>query len=75
MHPVPQPNSQTTPETLLQSLRFLLVRYARSPSPSIAGNIADCVEGLLAERHFVPPQERCTYRQMRTFWRLVERLG
>jgi hypothetical protein len=66
----------TPPETLLESLRFLLRRYGRTPSPAVAGNIADCVEKLLADRSFrVPPAERCTYRQMRTYWRLVESLG
>jgi hypothetical protein len=65
-----------TPESLLENLRFLLRRYARTPSPSVAGKIADCVDGLLANRNFrVPPEERCTYRHMRTYWRLVESLG
>lgn len=75
MHPMPSPNTPASPEALLPSLRFLLMRYARNPTPSIAGHIADCVEQVLAERHLVPLRERCTYRQMRTYWRLVEHLG
>ncbi|SMF97785.1 hypothetical protein SAMN02949497_0048 [Methylomagnum ishizawai] len=60
----------------LQPLRFLLMRYARAPSASTAGRIADCVDGLLAGGDGrVPLRERCTYRRMRAYWRLVERLG
>lgn len=63
------------PDSLLQPLRFLLMRYARSPSPAIAESIANCVDGLLNDRDFrVPPRERCTYRRMRTYWRLVASL-
>lgn len=73
-------NTETSPAALtdpfLQPLSFLLRRYARNPSPLIAGRIADCVERLLADSNFrVPASERCTYRQMRTYWRLVESLG
>lgn len=65
----------TPPDPLLQPLRFLLRRYARSPSPAVAANIADYVDGLLKNRNFrVPPKERCTYRHMRTYWRLVASL-
>lgn len=68
------PSSTLDPS--LQPLRFLLMRYARNPSPSTAGRIADCVDGLLAcENCRVPAQELCTYRHMRAYWRLVERLG
>jgi len=64
------------PETLLQALRFLLMRYGRNPSPAVAGNIARCLDMLLAHPQFkTAPEERCTYRQMRTYWRLVETLG
>lgn len=60
----------------MQSLRFLLMRYARSPSPFLAGQIAACLDELLTNESFrIPPKERCIYRQMRTYWRLVERLG
>lgn len=68
--------SSSAPEDLQQALRFLLMRYARSPSPGIAGNIAHCVDRLLGDPRFAPPpDERCTYRHMRTYWRLVESLG
>lgn len=68
--------SSSSPEDQLQTLRFLLMRYARTPSPGIAGNIAHCVERLLGDPRFTPPpDERCTYRHMRTYWRLVESLG
>lgn len=64
------------PESALDALRFLLRRYGRTPSPSVAGSIADCVDKLLADRNFrVSADERCTYRHMRTYWRLVESLG
>jgi hypothetical protein len=66
----------SSPEELLQSLRFLLMRYARSPAPSVAGNVANCLDRLLSHPGFKPPSdERCTYRRMRTYWRLMERLG
>ncbi|MGZ8248800.1 hypothetical protein [Methylomagnum sp.] len=66
----------SAPELVQQALRFLLMRYARSPSPGIAGNIATCVEQLLSNPRFAPPpDERCTYRHMRAYWRLVESLG
>jgi hypothetical protein len=69
-------DSSSSPEDRLQTLRFLLMRYARSPSPGIAGNIANCVDQLLGDPRFTPPpDERCTYRHMRTYWRLVESLG
>lgn len=68
--------ASSSPEDLQQALRFLLMRYARSPSPGIAGNIAHCVDRLLGDPRFAPPpDERCTYRHMRTYWRLVESLG
>ena len=73
-----EPSTQTaaSPDPFLQPLRFLLRRYARNPSPLIAGRIADCVERLLADSNFrVPVSERCTYRHMSVYWRLVERLG
>ncbi|HUL13859.1 MAG TPA: hypothetical protein VLU73_17045 [Methylococcaceae bacterium] len=64
------------PETLVLTLRAQLLRYARDPSPAVAGNIANCLDKLLAHPQFKgPPEERCTYRQMRTYWRLVETLG
>ncbi len=73
--PVVAGNDQTS-EDLLQALRFLLVRYARGPSPTVAGKVAGCLDMLLAHPGFrPPPDERCTYRRMRTYWRLVERLG
>jgi hypothetical protein len=65
-----------TPEELQESLRFLIFRYSKSPSPSIAGKIASCVEELLTHPQLtIAPHERCTYRQMRTYWRLVENLA
>jgi len=65
-----------SPDLLQESLRFLLMRYARSPSPSTAGRIAACLDGLLAHPEFkAAPGDRCTYRRMRSYWRLVERLG
>lgn len=63
-------------DPLLQPLYFLLMRYARSPSPVIAENIANCVDGLLNDHNFrVPPGERCTYLRMRRYWRLIASLG
>lgn len=68
--------ASSSPEDLQQALRFLLMRYARNPSPGIAGNIANCVDRLLGNPQFAPPpDERCTYRHMRTYWRLVESQG
>jgi hypothetical protein len=65
-----------SPDRLQESLRFLLMRYARNPSPSTAGRIAACLDGLLAHPEFkAPPGDRCTYRRMRSYWRLVEHLG
>ncbi|MGX2038661.1 hypothetical protein ACWJKU_00795 [Methylocaldum sp. MU1018] len=64
------------PDSLQETLRFLLMRYARSPSPATAGRIAACLDGLLAHPRFkASPDERCTYRRMRSYWRLVENLG
>jgi hypothetical protein len=76
----PQANSRpeaiTPPEILLHPLHFLLRRYGRTPSPQVAGNIAQYVERLLNDRNFrVSPDERSTYQHMRTYWRLIERLG
>jgi hypothetical protein len=60
----------------LQPLGFLLRRYGRTPSPAIAGEIAACVDRLLGSSSFrVPPEDRCTYRWMRTYWRLVASQG
>lgn len=57
-------------------LRNLLLNYAKTPSPSLAGRIAEYVEKLLENRDFrVPPSERCNYQHMRVYWRLVEKLG
>ncbi|WP_347257754.1 hypothetical protein [Methylocaldum sp.] len=65
-----------SPDLLEESLRFLLMRYARHPSPSTAGHIAACLDGLLTHPEFkAAPDDRCTYRRMRCYWRLVERLG
>lgn len=65
-----------SPDLFEETLRFLLMRYARNPSPSTAGQIASCLDGLLAHPEFKPaPDDRCTYRRMRSYWRLVERLG
>jgi hypothetical protein len=65
-----------TPEVLLQTLRFLVFRYSRRPSPIVAGRIAACLDRLLAHPQLdALPDERCVYRQMRTYWRLVENLG
>jgi len=66
----------TVTDPLLIPLRSLLLCYARTPSPLIAGRIADCVETLLENRDFrIPADERCTYQHMRIYWRLVESLG
>lgn len=63
-------------DSVLQAMRTQLMRYARAPSPSLAGGIADCLDQLLADPLLkVPPSERCTYLQMRVYWRLVESLG
>ena len=71
-----QRSPQGNPEQLQQALRFLLLRYSKSPSPTVAGRIVICLEDLLAHPALkVAPQERCTYRRMRTYWRLVESLG
>ncbi len=65
-----------SPDALEETLRFLLMRYARNPSPRIAGHIAACLDALLAHPEFkAAPDDRCTYRRMRSYWRLVERLG
>jgi hypothetical protein len=70
-----RPEEAATLAPILRPLHFLLMRYARSPSPLIAKRIADCVSQLLADRNFqISAEERCTYRRMRTYWRLVERL-
>jgi hypothetical protein len=71
-----QRSLNANPEQLQQALHFLLLRYSKSPSPSVAGRIVSCLEDLLAHPHLkVAAHERCTYRQMRTYWRLVETLG
>jgi hypothetical protein len=78
MNPVSStlPEPQISTDILVGILRSLLMRYARTPSPSIAGNIANCLDQLLSHPQFdEPPQERCTYLYMRTYWRLVESLG
>lgn len=70
------PEPQISTAVLIGILRSLLMQYARTPSPSIAGNIANCLDKLLSHPQFdEPPQERCTYLYMRTYWRLVESLG
>lgn len=70
------PQEPATLDPLLEPLRFLLRRYARAPSPLVAGRIADFLERLLADANFQPSAgERCTFRHMRAYWRLVERLG
>ncbi|MEW6037422.1 MAG: hypothetical protein AB1648_04105 [Pseudomonadota bacterium] len=70
------PEPQISTEILVGILRSLLMQYARAPSPSIAGNIANCLDQLLSHPQFdEPPEERCTYLYMRTYWRLVESLG
>ncbi|QJD29597.1 hypothetical protein [Methylococcus geothermalis] len=67
---------QISTDILVGLLRSLLMQYARTPSSSIAGNIANCLDRLLSHPQFdEPPQERCTYLYMRTYWRLVESLG
>jgi len=72
---MPKNPAPTCPDSLLQALRSQLMRYARNPSPPVAGIIANCLDSLLAHPQFkIPPEERCTYRQMRIYWRLVESL-
>ncbi|WP_333687529.1 hypothetical protein [Methylococcus capsulatus] len=67
---------QISTDILIGLLRSLLMQYARTPSPVIAGNIANCLDRLLSHPRFdEPPRERCTYLYMRTYWRLVESLG
>jgi len=69
-------DAASSPDLLQESLRFLLMRYARNPSSSTAGHIAACLDGLLAHPDLkAGPADRCTYRRMRSYWRLVERLG
>jgi hypothetical protein len=69
-------DSAPSPDALEETLRFLLMRYARNPSPSTAGHIAACLDTLLAHPEFkAAPGDRCTYHRMRSYWRLVERLG
>lgn len=76
MAAIPLAAQATTLDPLLIPLRSLLICYARNPSPSVAGRIADCVETLLVNRDFrIPSSERCNYQHMRTYWRLVESLG
>lgn len=59
-----------------EGLRFLLFRYGRTPSPLIAGRIAVCLDSILADDQIeISREERCTYRQMRSFWRLVAKQG
>lgn len=66
----------TSPQELIEGLRFLLFRYGRTPSPLIAGRIAGCLDSILSNRQLrVTGEERCTYRQMRTFWRLIAKQG
>ncbi|WP_367027310.1 hypothetical protein ABZN20_08020 [Methylococcus sp. ANG] len=75
-HPSTLAEPQISTDVLVGILRSLLMQYARTPSPSIAGNIANCLDRLLSHPQFdEPPQERCTYLYMRTYWRLVESLG
>lgn len=69
---LPRNLTSSCPDSVLQALRSQLMRYARDPSPSVAGKIANCLDTLLAHPQFkASPEERCTYRQMRVYWRLV----
>ncbi|QFY45007.1 hypothetical protein F6R98_07990 [Candidatus Methylospira mobilis] len=62
-----------SPDTLLQSLRCYLMSYGREPSPHVAGSIANCLDKLLSHPQFkAPPDERCTFKRMRIYWRLIE---
>lgn len=71
-----QATERQSPEALLQTLRSLLMHYAHNRSPLVAGNIANCLSTLLMHPHFkAPASERCTYRQMQAYWRLLETLG
>jgi hypothetical protein len=74
-HSNAQTEAAVSPDLLLQPLRFLLRRYGRTPSPKTAGKIARYVDQLLDDRNFqIPPHERCAYRRMQIYWRLLERL-
>lgn len=73
---LPKKPMLSCPDSVLLAMRAHLMRYARTPSPRLAGSIADCLDQLLADPRFkVPPRERCTFLQMRVYWRLVESLG
>jgi hypothetical protein len=70
------PHQPVALDPRLQPLGFLMRRYGRTPSPAIAGEIAQCLDGLLSNPGFrVPREERCTYRRMRTYWRLLASQG
>lgn len=64
------------PPDLTEGLRFLLFRYGRTPSPLIAERIARCLDSILSDRRMqISLEDRCVYRQMRTFWRLIATQG
>lgn len=60
----------------LSALGFLLRRYGRTPSPTIAGEIADQIDALLAHpERVVDGSERLTFRRMHAHWRLLAERG
>lgn len=69
-------NECKTSDQQLEGLRFLLFRYGRTPSPLIAGRIAVCLDSILTDSQIqISGEERRTYRQMRSFWRLIAKQG
>lgn len=60
------------PESLQGALRFLLMRFARTPCAAVAENIAACAEALLAHPDFrAQGNERCGYQHLLWYWRAV----
>lgn len=60
------------PESLQGALRFLLMRFARTPCAAVAENIAACAEALLAHPDFrAQGDERCGYQHLLRYWRAV----
>lgn len=58
------------PALLQQQLKFLLMRYARTPARSVGGEIVTCLENLLMHPDFTASlTERCVYRRMLMEWR------
>jgi hypothetical protein len=59
------------PDTLQRRLKGLLIRYARTPTRTLAQAIVECLESLLHHPDFhVAWDERCVYRRMSMEWRI-----